>query len=284
MTRKTVLAILLVCISGIQSTQAQTINADNITSISPEEKATAVEVRLTGTLSNGSNGDFRQLRDLCHNMTTLDLSQARCTDIPKNAFHSRHQLHTLILPLTLRTIGSQALFACDHIKEISLPNHLEDIGASAFSMCRNIRHLNITTQSRLAHIGSYAFKGCQNLRGTITLPHTLYSIDDGAFEGCRRLKRIVLPHSLRTISTNTFSKCTSLSRVDIGSNTDSIGPCAFSHCTKLRHITVANSVPPTIDQSAFAGTDPSKITLQVPPSSIEAYRKSPIWKELKIRQ
>ena len=281
MTRLTLIAILIIITSALH---AQPLITDNITSLPPQVKATATEIRLTGTPSDSHNGDFRQLRDLCYNLNTLDLSQAQCSDIPKNAFHSRHILHTIILPKTLKTIGTQAFFACDQMQEITLPDHLEYIGASAFSMCKNIRRLTITDKSRLNEIGSYAFKGCQSLRGTIILPDGLSILGDGAFEGCTKLKKIVLPNGLRVINTNTFSRCTGLTRIDIGQTIESIGSCAFSHCIRLRHITISSPTPPTIDEATFAGIDPGKITLHVPKASIEAYRKAPIWKNFKIQQ
>ena len=278
------IALTTILITITLALHAQPLTTDNITTLSPQVKATATEIRLTGTLNDSHNGDFRQLRDLCYNLNTLDLSKAKCTDIPKNAFHSRHILHTIILPKTLKTIGTQAFFSCDQMREITLPNNLENIGASAFSMCKNIRQLTITDKSRLNEIGSYAFKGCQSLRGTIILPEGLIILGDGAFEGCTKLKRIVLPNGLRTINANTFSKCTSLTRIDLGQTMESIGSCAFSHCKKLRHITISCPTPPDIDEATFAGIDPGKITLHVPQASIEAYRKAPIWKNFKIRQ
>ena len=55
---------------------AQNITTGNITSKSANEKAKVVNVTLTGTLSTTGNSDFRQLRDLCYYMETLNLASA----------------------------------------------------------------------------------------------------------------------------------------------------------------------------------------------------------------
>lgn len=77
---------------------AQRIDTQRITDCTPEAKAAVRNVRLTGSLQAGGNGDFRQLRDLCWQMEQLDLEEAACTAIPDNTFHSRHRLRSVRLP------------------------------------------------------------------------------------------------------------------------------------------------------------------------------------------
>lgn len=62
---------------------AQNVTSANITSVSADNKAAAINVKLIGNLTQTANGDFRQLRDLCYQMAKLDLSSASCTNIPK---------------------------------------------------------------------------------------------------------------------------------------------------------------------------------------------------------
>lgn len=69
---------------------AQTVA--NMDSLKAEEKTTAISLKLTGNLTTQGNSDFRQMRDLCRQLRNVDLSEATCPVIPKNAFHSRHHL------------------------------------------------------------------------------------------------------------------------------------------------------------------------------------------------
>ena len=88
------------------SVAAQTVASMN--ELNAVQKAAATNVKLTGKLSTGGNSDFRQLRDLCYQLRSIDLGSADCEAIPNNAFHSRHVLEQVVLPENVRSIGSQA--------------------------------------------------------------------------------------------------------------------------------------------------------------------------------
>ena len=77
---------------------------------------------LIGLPTSAQN--FRQLRDVKVNETSLDLSKTNCTVIPRNAMHSRYRLRSLVLPLQLDSVGSQAFFACKGIGgRLRFPRH-----------------------------------------------------------------------------------------------------------------------------------------------------------------
>ena len=78
------------------SVAAQTVASMN--ELNAVQKAAATNVKLTGKLSTGGNSDFRQLRDLCYQLRSIDLGSADCEAIPNNAFHSRHVLEQVVLP------------------------------------------------------------------------------------------------------------------------------------------------------------------------------------------
>ena len=102
---------------------AQTVA--NMDSLKAEKKTTAISLMLTGNLTTQGNSDFRQMRDLCWQLRNVDLSEATCPVIPKNAFHSRHHLQKILLPQKVQQIGSQAFFACDNLQELQLPMSLK---------------------------------------------------------------------------------------------------------------------------------------------------------------
>ena len=135
--------------SGIS---AQTVK--NMNDLTPEQKSMAVSLKLTGELSTEGNSDYRQLRDLCFQMRSVDLSEAQSTVMPKNAFHSRHQIEHILLPSRLESIGTQAFFACDNLREIVIPQTVSAIGAAAFSGCSRLADIEIKGTPQ---IGEYAF-------------------------------------------------------------------------------------------------------------------------------
>jgi len=138
---------------------AQTVA--NMENLNAEKKSAATQVKLTGRLTTGGNSDFRQLRDLCWQLRNVDLSEATCTTIPKNAFHSRHHLQHIVLPAQLEEIGSQAFFACDHLQEIVFPEHVKNIGDAAFSACKSLKRITI---DGAPEIGEFAFANLEGLQ------------------------------------------------------------------------------------------------------------------------
>ena len=143
------------------SMSAQTIA--NMKDLNAEKKSAAINLKLTGTLTTTKNSDFRQLRDLCWQLRNLDLSEATCPVLPKNAFHSRHHLQHIILPNQLQEIGTQAFFACDNLQEVVIPKSVTKVGAAAFSGCKSLK--NITIEGT-PEIGEFAFA---NLEGVLVI-------------------------------------------------------------------------------------------------------------------
>lgn len=162
--RKQCLALALAScfVAGVAT--AQRIDTTRIVLCTDEAKAAARSVRLTGELRGGANGDFRQLREQCWQLDTLDMGDARCTALPDNAFHSRHRLRSVVLPRGLREVGSQAFFACDGWQgRLSVPRTVVRIGQSAFAGCAALTEIDLPADS-LAGIGPFAFARCTGLR------------------------------------------------------------------------------------------------------------------------
>lgn len=153
--------LLISCVSTIIAMTMSAQTAQRMSDLKPEQKSKAIKLKLTGELSSDRNGDYRQMRDLCFQVRHIDLGDAQSLTIPKNAFHSRHQLESIVLPKTLKTIGTQAFFACDKLGAISIPQSVESIGAAAFSGCKGITELTIEGNPR---IGEYAFARLENLK------------------------------------------------------------------------------------------------------------------------
>lgn len=191
-------------------TEAQKVSSNNFHNLDAQTKANAVEVRLNGRMDCSRNGDWRQLRDLGWQIRLLHLSDASCTEIPKNAMHSRHKLDTLQLPSDVQKIGSQAFYACTNLKgTLTIPAVTEEIGEMAFAECKSLEHIDFSG-NKLKCIGSYAFAGCSGLRGKLVIPDGVTRIDDGAFYGCTGIKEIEIPASVTYIGAAAFAKCTSL--------------------------------------------------------------------------
>lgn len=152
--------LLSLCLAmGTSLMQAQVVSKLN--DLTPKQKADAVCLKLTGKLTTTGNSDFRQMRDLCYQLHTIDLSGADCENIPNNAFHSRKVLQKILFPQNLCTIGSQAFFACRSLTQVNLPKTLTHIGDAAFSSCSGLKSVTIEGTPSL---GEFAFARLSSLR------------------------------------------------------------------------------------------------------------------------
>lgn len=94
-------------------------------------------------------------------MRNLDLSEATCPVLPKNAFHSRHHLQHIILPNQLQEIGTQAFFACDNLQEVVIPKSVTKVGTAAFSGCKSLKTITI---EGAPEIGEFAFANLEGVQ------------------------------------------------------------------------------------------------------------------------
>ena len=153
--------IFLLSAAAIMSAALSAQTVKRMNDLKPEQKSMAISLKLTGELSTTGNSDYRQMRDLCFQMRSVDLSEAQSPSIPNNAFHSRHQIEHVILPKALKSVGSQAFFACDRLQAITIPASVENIGSAAFSGCKSIAELTIEGSP---DIGEYAFARLSGLK------------------------------------------------------------------------------------------------------------------------
>ena len=99
-------------------------------------------------------------------------------------------------------IGSWSFRDCENITHVSLPATITTIGASAFRTCYQLQEVNIP--EGVTSIGLYAFKSC--IFSSLTLPSSLQTIEEVAFEGCNELTSVTMSGSTPpTIGEYTFN-------------------------------------------------------------------------------
>ena len=166
-------------------------------------------------------------------------------NIGSYAFDTCVNLTNIIIPSSVTSIGSSAFFECSGLSSLIIPSSVTSIGSSAFFECSGLSSLIIP--SSVTSIGSSAFGHCWNLASVRFEDNSqLLSIGEGAFSSCNSLKTIAFGENskLESIESSAFLNCGSLESILIPSSVISIGDSAFYDCSGLENITVeeGNSV------------------------------------------
>ena len=109
------------------------------------------------------------------------------------------------------------------------------ISKSAFWNSSNLT--SVTIPNSVFYIDELAFADCSSLT-SIKIPNYVRLIGDEAFKGCSSLKDVTIGNSVTNIGSYAFRGCSSLTSVDIPSSVTSIGSYAFSGCSGLTSIVV----------------------------------------------
>ena len=76
----------------------------------------------------------------------------------------------------------------------------------------------------------------------VTLPYTLQSISNNAFQYCTGLTQVNIPSGVTTIGNYAFAACWSLSSLDIPNGVTNLGSGACQYCHSLSSVTIPNTV------------------------------------------
>ncbi len=123
----------------------------------------------------------------CGNLQTVDFSKCtKLSSIGNYAFGCMSSdvmiLNNVVLPNSLRTIGTLAFYNCDMLTNIKLNEGLETIGANAFANCNLLTKLVIP--STVTKIGNNILDASQNV-STIYLPEYMTGeLCENAFVNC----------------------------------------------------------------------------------------------------
>ncbi len=200
------------------------------------------------------------------------------------------------IPSSVTSIGTYAFQYC-RVTSVTIPSNITSIGSGAFAGCTGLTSISVdvananysspggvlfdklqtsliqfpagksgayTIPSSVTSLADYAFESCSGLT-SVAIPTGVTSIGSYAFESCSRLTSVAIPAGVTSIADYAFESCSGLTSVTIPAGATSIGTYAFNNCTKLTSVAISAGVT-SIGTYAFQGC--SGLTSVTIPSSV----------------
>ena len=167
------------------------------------------------------------------------------TIINRETFFGCADLTSVIIPNTVTKISDAAFSNCSGLTSITIPNGVISIGYYTFDKCIGLTSIrvdenNTVYDSRdncnalIEKSTNELMVGCKNT----TIPNSVTSIGNSAFDGCTGLTSVTIPDSVTKIGRMAFCECVGLTNITIPNSVTDIGSKAFFKCTELANIVV----------------------------------------------
>ncbi len=226
-----------------------------------------------------------------YSLTSLTIPDS-VISIGASSFSGCSSLMNLMIGNSVTSIGSGAFDGCTSLTNVNIPNSVTSIGQGAFwgsglkDASSGLRVLPVNKSITITEytgpggavtipekinelpvtsIGWKAFSGYSLT--SLTIPNSVTSIGEYAFDWCNSLTNVNIPDSVTSIGQGAFFRCTSLTSVTIGNGVTNIGNWAFFGCTSLKGVYFKGNAPSSVGESIFilvvGGRDVHPVSLPV---------------------
>lgn len=196
------------------------------------------------------------------------------TAIRRQAFEGCTSITSVMMPGSIRSIGSDAFRGCINLTSVTIPDGVTSIGDYAFAYADNLASItlpdSITSigmlmctetaffnneanwENDVLYIGNHLVQSYSDA-SEYTIRSGTKTIGDYAFYSCWNLTSVTIPDGVTSIGNLAFSECGSLTSITLPDSVARIGSRAFAASNNLASIAIPDGVT-DIQDSAFYGT------------------------------
>lgn len=239
---RTFLATLLVLCSTVAT--AHDFEVGGIFYNITDATAKTVEVTYKGSYGNEYLDEYSGIVSIPASVT-YDGTTYSVTSIGSDAFYACEDLQTALLPNSIVSIKNGA-FAHSGINSITIPASVTGaIDYYTFYACSSLNEIVVDENNKVydSREGCNAIVKTANNKIIIgsnnsTIPASIVSIGESAFDSRSGLKELILPSGFKTIDESAFRACSGLKKVYISETVTSVGQVAFGVCSEIESIVV----------------------------------------------
>lgn len=189
---------------------------------------------------------------------------------------------SVYLPLSLRSIGSNAFKNHPSLEEVSIPKYVESVGYYAFQNCKSLKKVTYNPKANSLQYSNVTapFLNCEKLE-TVIIGENVKAVPPRMFQKLPSLSKITIPSTVESIGSNAFLEC-GLKRVNLEPGLKVIGSYAFEK-TLIDSIYLPSSID-SIASSAFLSCESLKTISYNATNNVESYTTSPFAKCVNVKK
>lgn len=130
------------------------------------------------------------------------------------------------------TIADKAFYSCTDLTDLTIPKSVKNVGKLLFTNCAQLENISVSKDNKYFSAKdailynknkTEVLTASGGISGNITLPKTVKSIRNSAFQQCSCFTGIKLPEGLEKIGDEAFYACTSLKKINIPDSVKEVG-------------------------------------------------------------
>ena len=182
--------------------------------------------------------------------------------IAPNGFGGCTDIQHLVIDDGIGSIADDAFQYCINLESVRIPASVSGVGERLFSGCRNLKSIVVDSKNEdldsrdscnaiIDSDNDELMVGCS----ATTIPPSVKSIGQGAFNWCLNINNFYIPEGIKKISNNAFGGCINLKHITLPQSLETIGGFAFSGCESLQSLYIPKNVKSIDSEMLFYGCD-----------------------------